>query len=224
MCFLLIFVPIYLRCMGGFIGVNYAASKLPWTSSMQVSCTLALISAALWFLFDRTFHGFMISLTVASMGTTVAYFLVLNGWYRYVSSFIIHSFISRRSILSFPFFFSFFLLPHSHNMQHDPCSQEPSGSCCCWNRIVYFHSFLVPFFNLSPSSSHLSAIFFPAGGFWVFHMLLLPSSMPLLVCLWAHSLFMFLRSVCVILSHFPAAHNNERNGRGIIKKGHFVRP
>ncbi|KAG0248031.1 Insulin-induced protein 1 protein [Mortierella polycephala] len=72
-----------MRCMGGFIGVNYAASKLPWTSSLQVSCTLALISAGLWFLFDRTFHGFMISLTVASMGTTVAYFLVLNGWYSF---------------------------------------------------------------------------------------------------------------------------------------------
>ncbi|KAG0054555.1 Insulin-induced protein 1 protein [Gryganskiella cystojenkinii] len=71
-----------MRCMGGFIGVNYAASKLPWTSSLQVSCTLALISVGLWFLFDRTFHGFMISSTVASFGTAVAYFLVLNGWYR----------------------------------------------------------------------------------------------------------------------------------------------
>ncbi|KAF9212636.1 Insulin-induced protein 2 protein [Podila verticillata] len=72
-----------MRCMGGFIGVNYAASKLPWTSSMQVSCTLALISVGLWFLFDRTLHGFMISLTVASFGTTVAYFLVLHGWYSF---------------------------------------------------------------------------------------------------------------------------------------------
>ncbi|KAF9576747.1 Insulin-induced protein 2 protein [Mortierella alpina] len=72
-----------MRCMGGFIGVNYAASKLPWTSSLQVSCTLALISAGLWFLFDRTIHGFVISLMVASMGTAVAYFLVLNGWYSF---------------------------------------------------------------------------------------------------------------------------------------------
>ncbi|ORZ07226.1 insulin-induced protein-domain-containing protein [Lobosporangium transversale] len=72
-----------MRCLGGFIGVNYAASKLPWTSSLQVSCTLALISAGLWFLFDRTFHGFVISLTVATMGTIVAYFLVLNGWYSF---------------------------------------------------------------------------------------------------------------------------------------------
>ncbi|KAF8938376.1 Insulin-induced protein 1 protein [Dissophora ornata] len=72
-----------MRCFGGFIGVNYAASKLPWTSSLQVSCTLALISVGLWFWFDRTFHGFVISLTVASMGTMVAYFLVLNGWYSF---------------------------------------------------------------------------------------------------------------------------------------------
>ncbi|KAI7821572.1 insulin-induced protein-domain-containing protein [Gamsiella multidivaricata] len=72
-----------MRCFGGFIGVNYAASRLPWTSSLQVSCTLALISVGLWFWFDRTFHGFMISLTVASIGTLVAYFLVLNGWYSF---------------------------------------------------------------------------------------------------------------------------------------------
>ncbi|KAF9137171.1 Insulin-induced protein 1 protein [Mortierella sp. GBA39] len=72
-----------MRCFGGFIGVNYAASKLPWTSSLQVSCTLALISVGLWFWFDRTFHGFMISLTVAAAGTAVAYFLVVNGWYSF---------------------------------------------------------------------------------------------------------------------------------------------
>ncbi|KAG0055102.1 Insulin-induced protein 1 protein [Gryganskiella cystojenkinii] len=72
-----------MRCIGGFIGVNYAASKLPWTSSLQVSCTLALISVGLWFWFDRTVHGFVISLLVATMGTLVAYLLVLNGWYSF---------------------------------------------------------------------------------------------------------------------------------------------
>ncbi|KAF9099504.1 Insulin-induced protein 1 protein [Mortierella sp. AD031] len=72
-----------MRCFGGFIGVNYAASKLPWTSSLQVTCTLALISIGLWFWFDRTFHGFMISFAVASAGTLVAYFLVANGWYSF---------------------------------------------------------------------------------------------------------------------------------------------
>ncbi|KAF9351564.1 Insulin-induced protein 1 protein [Mortierella sp. AD094] len=72
-----------IRCFGGFIGVNYAASKLPWTSGMQTTFTLALISIGLWFWFDRTFHGFLISLTVALVGTMVAYVLVLNGWYSF---------------------------------------------------------------------------------------------------------------------------------------------
>ncbi|ORZ23825.1 insulin-induced protein-domain-containing protein [Lobosporangium transversale] len=72
-----------MRCFGGLIGVNYAASKLAWTSSLQITCTLALISVGLWFWFDYTFHGFMISLTAASLGTMVAYILVLNGWYSF---------------------------------------------------------------------------------------------------------------------------------------------
>lgn len=40
-----------IRCCGGFIGVNYAASKLPWaTSGPRVSLTLGLLAAGLWFL------------------------------------------------------------------------------------------------------------------------------------------------------------------------------
>ncbi|CAI2175852.1 6152_t:CDS:2 [Funneliformis geosporum] len=72
-----------MRCMGGFIGVAYAATKLPWSSNYQVSCTLALISIVLWFLFDRTLHGFMMSALFSSIGTGVMYMLVSNGIYRY---------------------------------------------------------------------------------------------------------------------------------------------
>ncbi|KAF9432192.1 hypothetical protein BGZ76_011144 [Entomortierella beljakovae] len=60
------------RCFGGFIGVIYAASKLLWTSSLQTSFTLVLISVGLWFWFDRTLHGFMISFAVAFSGTIVS--------------------------------------------------------------------------------------------------------------------------------------------------------
>ncbi|KAJ3101204.1 Insulin-induced protein 2 protein [Phlyctochytrium bullatum] len=70
-----------IRCCGGFIGVNYAASKLPWTSSVQVSITLALLAIGLWFLFDRTWHGFVISAVVAVIGTWVVYMLVKHGAY-----------------------------------------------------------------------------------------------------------------------------------------------
>lgn len=150
--------------MGGFIGVNYAASKLPWTSSMQVSCTLALISAALWFLFDRTFHGFMISLTVASMGTTVAYFLVLNGWYRYVVPCITHSLLIPFSCVFF--LFVFLLLPLIFATCRHNCSHGPSRGCC-WNRSYFCPSLSILSFSLS-STSHSSATFFPAGRFELF--------------------------------------------------------
>ncbi|KAI8838672.1 insulin-induced protein family, partial [Chytridium lagenaria] len=70
-----------IRCCGGFIGVNYAASKLPWTSNIQVSITLALLALGLWFLFDRTWHGFLISSIFALIGTWVVYMLVKHGAY-----------------------------------------------------------------------------------------------------------------------------------------------
>ncbi|CAB4485849.1 unnamed protein product [Rhizophagus irregularis] len=72
-----------MRCMGGFIGVAYAATKLSWNSNYQVSCTLALISIVLWFLFDRTSHGFMMSTLFSSIGTGVMYMLVSNGIYSF---------------------------------------------------------------------------------------------------------------------------------------------
>ncbi|CAJ0636753.1 479_t:CDS:2 [Entrophospora sp. SA101] len=72
-----------MRCIGGFIGVAYAATKLPWSSNYQVSCTLALISIVLWFLFDRTKHGFIMSTLFSSIGTIVMYILVSNGIYSF---------------------------------------------------------------------------------------------------------------------------------------------
>ncbi|KAJ3227425.1 Insulin-induced protein 1 protein [Clydaea vesicula] len=75
-----------IRCCGGFFGVNYAASKLPWTSSVQVSITLALLGIGLWFLFDRTIHGFILSLVFSTVGTWVGFFLAYNGTYTYTKA------------------------------------------------------------------------------------------------------------------------------------------
>ncbi|KAF0436855.1 insulin-induced protein [Gigaspora rosea] len=72
-----------MRCMGGFIGVAYAATKLPWSSNYQVFCTLSLISIVLWFLFDRTIHGFIMSALFSSVGTIIMYVLVTNGIYSF---------------------------------------------------------------------------------------------------------------------------------------------
>ncbi|KAJ3147369.1 Insulin-induced protein 1 protein [Geranomyces variabilis] len=75
-----------LRCCGGFIGVNYATSKLPWTSSMQVSLVLGLSAVWLWLMFDRTLHGFAVSLIVAVVGTWVAQFFVQSGMYSFTKA------------------------------------------------------------------------------------------------------------------------------------------
>ncbi|KAJ3412349.1 D-tyrosyl-tRNA(Tyr) deacylase [Chytridiales sp. JEL 0842] len=48
---------------------------------MQVSLTLALLAVGLWFLFDRTWHGFIISAICAAIGTWVVFLLVANGAY-----------------------------------------------------------------------------------------------------------------------------------------------
>ncbi|KAI8823568.1 insulin-induced protein-domain-containing protein [Fimicolochytrium jonesii] len=75
-----------MRCCGGFIGVNYAATKLPWTSSIQVSMVLALSAIWLWLMFDRSPHGFFLSSTVAILGTWFAQFLVSNGMYSFTKA------------------------------------------------------------------------------------------------------------------------------------------
>ncbi|KAJ1341001.1 hypothetical protein BSLG_004474 [Batrachochytrium salamandrivorans] len=63
-------------------GVCYAASKLTLSSSLQLSLTLALLAIGIWFLFDRTLHGFIISFTGATIGTIVVLILVRHGVYR----------------------------------------------------------------------------------------------------------------------------------------------
>lgn len=61
------------RLFGGFIGVNYAASKLPWHATaygrIQVSLTLLILSLGLWYLFDRTRQGLLLGLMVSLAGT-----------------------------------------------------------------------------------------------------------------------------------------------------------
>ncbi|TPX64267.1 hypothetical protein SpCBS45565_g06009 [Spizellomyces sp. 'palustris'] len=83
-------VMLYQQCTKAFLvafiainsGVNYATSKLPWTSSQQVSIVLALSAIWLWLMFDRTWHGFVLSLLVAVIGTWVAQYFVCSGMYR----------------------------------------------------------------------------------------------------------------------------------------------
>jgi hypothetical protein len=60
--------------------VNYAASKLPWaTSGPRVSLTLGLLGLGLWFLFDKSSHGMLVSLCFAVLGTSAGLMLAEYG-------------------------------------------------------------------------------------------------------------------------------------------------
>jgi hypothetical protein len=59
------------RGIGAFVGIVFAIRKLPWTSTMQVSLTLALANPFLWYLIDRSKPGFLLSAAVGVAGSAV---------------------------------------------------------------------------------------------------------------------------------------------------------
>ncbi|KAK1750646.1 putative insig domain-protein [Echria macrotheca] len=59
------------RGIGAFVGIVFAIRKLPWTSTMQVSLTLALANPFLWYLIDRSKPGFLLSAAVGITGGAV---------------------------------------------------------------------------------------------------------------------------------------------------------
>jgi hypothetical protein len=61
------------RSVGAFVGIAYALRKLPWTSALQASLTLALVNPVLWYIIDRSKPGLMLS---SIFGITGAAFLL----------------------------------------------------------------------------------------------------------------------------------------------------
>ncbi|KAK3313754.1 insulin-induced protein-domain-containing protein [Apodospora peruviana] len=59
------------RGIGAFVGIVFAIRRLPWTSTMQVSLTLALANPFLWYLIDRSKPGFLLSAAVGVAGSVV---------------------------------------------------------------------------------------------------------------------------------------------------------
>lgn len=45
--------------------------KLPWTSTLQASLTLALVNPVLWYIIDRSKPGFILSSAVGATGTAL---------------------------------------------------------------------------------------------------------------------------------------------------------
>ncbi|CAK7227879.1 hypothetical protein SBRCBS47491_006718 [Sporothrix bragantina] len=57
------------RGIGAFAGVAFAMRKLPWTSTMQASLTLALANPFLWYLLDRSKSGLLLAAAFGFVGS-----------------------------------------------------------------------------------------------------------------------------------------------------------
>ncbi|KAJ2742036.1 hypothetical protein GGI20_004767 [Coemansia sp. BCRC 34301] len=70
-----------LRCVGGFLGVNYAALKLPFESAAQSAAIMIIISLGLWTVCDGTLHGLLLSTSMSLMATWLLYVHALSNYY-----------------------------------------------------------------------------------------------------------------------------------------------
>jgi len=59
------------RSVGAFVGIAFAIRRLPWTSTLQASLTLALVNPVLWYIIDRSKPGFILSASVGATGTAL---------------------------------------------------------------------------------------------------------------------------------------------------------
>jgi hypothetical protein len=70
-----------LRCCGALIGVTFAVTKLSLHYGFALFLTLVLLSIGFWFVFDRTWHGFVLGGLVAGIGSYIVSVLVHQGHY-----------------------------------------------------------------------------------------------------------------------------------------------
>ncbi|KAI8324309.1 hypothetical protein GQ54DRAFT_256707 [Martensiomyces pterosporus] len=69
-----------LRCVGGFLGVNYAALKLPFETASQSLAIMVIISLGLWVVCDGTLHGLLLSTSTSLMATWLLYVHALTNY------------------------------------------------------------------------------------------------------------------------------------------------
>lgn len=60
-----------IRAVSAFLGLGLGVRKLPWDSSEQVAALWGLLNPFLWYLFDGSRNGFILSTLVAVLGTLV---------------------------------------------------------------------------------------------------------------------------------------------------------
>lgn len=78
--------PAVIRAIGVFLGVSYGASKLSYAFSVQLAFATAVVAVGLWYFFDKTSHGFLLSFIVAVAGTVCVRLFVSSGSYGFVKA------------------------------------------------------------------------------------------------------------------------------------------
>lgn len=71
-----------LRCIAIYVGISHAITKLHFTSHGELIVTLAAMSAALWWLCDRTKKGLGLGLSSALLGVIIARIAAEGGLYK----------------------------------------------------------------------------------------------------------------------------------------------
>ncbi|ORX68037.1 hypothetical protein DL89DRAFT_294551 [Linderina pennispora] len=85
-----------LRCVGGFLGINYAALKLPFETVGQSSMIMIIISLGLWTVCDGTLHGFLLSSSMALIATWLLYFQAMSDYASFTQDDYLGLLIGRR--------------------------------------------------------------------------------------------------------------------------------
>lgn len=75
-----------MRCVAVFIGINHACAKINFSSDLQLSLVLGAMSIGLWWLFDRSGSGFVISICLATVATFFTQLFIYNNIFRYTST------------------------------------------------------------------------------------------------------------------------------------------
>lgn len=70
-----------MRCVAIFVGINHASAKIYFSNNLQLTLTLLILSLGLWYLFDGSKAGFLLTSSVAVLASLVTHLLVYHGLY-----------------------------------------------------------------------------------------------------------------------------------------------
>ncbi|XP_067119666.1 insulin-induced gene 2 protein-like [Centruroides vittatus] len=72
-----------MRCITLFVGINHATTKINFSSNLELSISLAVLSIGLWWVFDRTRSGFGMGIGIAILATLMIQMLVQHEFCKF---------------------------------------------------------------------------------------------------------------------------------------------